>query len=143
MKGLIGSALFMSAMLIFAGCDVYQKEKRPHIRYGKDRCITCGMIISEERFAAASDTADGHFAKFDSIGCLVLYRKKSQFPVERAWVHDGEGGEWMRARDAFFVKSQEIMTPMGDGLLAFKTRESAERFSMGKNAQVLSFEELK
>lgn len=118
-------------------------EAPPRIRYGQDACAACGMIISEEAFAAAYKTESGNTRKFDDIGCLLKMLKEEAVLPSRAWVHDYDSGSWVAAETASYVKSPETPSPMGYGLAAFATREEAEAFALKVKGRVLSFDALK
>ena len=116
--------------ILFAGsaCCPQSADTAPRIRYGSDVCDECGMIVSEERFAAAIvSSSGGEVRRFDGIGCLLRFREKNTQENERVWVHDYEGGQWIHAKQAFFVSNPEIITPMGDGLIAFSSETSARK----------------
>lgn len=49
----------------------------PTIHYGEDTCDFCGMIISEERFAAGYLTQAGEERIFDDIG--NMFRAQTQW----------------------------------------------------------------
>ncbi len=120
-----------------AGCS---REQRPPIRYGRDVCAQCGMIISEARFAAAYLTRQGDWRFFDDIGDMLEFYRVHREDVAVFWVHDYEGEAWLRAESAFFVKGAGFYTPMGHGIVAVGSRERAELLAYG--GQVYTFSEL-
>ena len=120
--------IFVFLLFSMTGCGVVDTKIPPKIRYGKDVCDECRMIISEEQFAAAFVDRDGNATKFDGIGCLILYRAKHSPQVERTWVHDYKTGEWVEFEKAFFVNTEKLITPMGFGLVAFSTESAANEF---------------
>ncbi|MEZ4563452.1 MAG: hypothetical protein R2853_12005 [Thermomicrobiales bacterium] len=65
-------ALVLSSPLtpLFLGSCGGQTETRlpPKISYDRDTCTRCGMIISDERFAAALVAPDGSVQLFDDVG---------------------------------------------------------------------------
>ena len=65
----------MRGLLVLAGllaaCGSPDPEAPPEIAYGLEECSHCRMIISEERFAAATRTAGGAVARYDDVGCLL------------------------------------------------------------------------
>ncbi|OFZ65642.1 MAG: hypothetical protein A3D92_25020 [Bacteroidetes bacterium RIFCSPHIGHO2_02_FULL_44_7] len=123
-----------SLILVFlffgiAGCGGMNTNSPPKIRYGKDVCDQCRMIISEKQFAAASVDRDGSVTKFDGVGCLALYRLKHPSETERTWVQDYRTEEWVEFEKAFFVNAEKVMTPMGFGLVAFSNENVASEFA--------------
>lgn len=123
------------------GCQGSQ-EQTPPIRYGRDRCDQCGMIISEARFAAAYLTRHGQWRFFDDLGDMLAYHSAHGEDVAVFWVHDYETDRWLKATEAFFVKSSELPTPMGHGIVAVGSRERAEELASRVQGQVLTFTEL-
>jgi copper chaperone NosL len=100
----------------------------PTIHYGQDPCAGCGMIISDDRSAAALVDPAGDSAPllFDDIGCLLDYeREHPQLAARSHYVHDATSRQWLAASAATFVKTSRE-TPMGSGLLAFVRRSDAE-----------------
>lgn len=92
-----------------------------------DMCSFCRMAISEKRFAAEIIAADESVLKFDDIGCMLRYRSddagKTKFAA--VYVADSETKAWLRAEDAFFVRSTTVKTPMSSGIVAFSSAEKA------------------
>lgn len=124
-----------------SGCQA-SREHPPQIRYGRDVCAQCGMIISEARFAAAYITEQGEWRFFDDIGDMLAFSKTHREDVALFWVHDYESKDWLKADGAFFVKSAQLHTPMGHGIIALSRRERAEQWASQSQGQVLTFTEL-
>ena len=106
----------------------------PSIVLDETPCAHCGMLVSDLAFAAAYRTEDDARV-FDDIGCLLRELPPSG---ARVWVKDYETSEWLDAGAAFFVRSESMETPMGGGIVAFGSREAAE-----KRGAALRFSELK
>jgi copper chaperone NosL len=99
----------------------------PDIRYGQDRCDACGMIISDPRYAAGARSAAAAF-RFDDIGCFAQHSGAAAAAGQTAgYVHDAGTHEWVDAQAAAFVRSPAIRTPMGFGIAAYASAESARR----------------
>ena len=141
------SALGMTVVLLLTtaacGGSASAEPKPPTIHYGEDICEFCGMITSEERHAAAYVTSDGQGHIFDDIGDMVqLHLDKHEEDVVAFFVHDYEDEAWIRAETAFFVRSDEVNTPMLSGLAAFASSENAEALAAEFQGEVLSFDEV-
>ncbi len=134
--------LFAGVLLISCGGNANAEPEPPHIHYGEDLCEFCGMIISEERFAAGYITADGQEHIFDDIGDMVQSHLESQQKITANFVHDHETHTWIRAETAYYVLSEELPTPMLSGLAAFESAAAAETFAGQFSGQRLSFDEL-
>jgi copper chaperone NosL len=140
-------AVLLMAILILTvavGCGGgANTEEPPPIVYGQDLCDRCGMIINEEKFAAAYWTEAGEALRFDDIGGMVAHLDEKPEEVATLWVHDYHTAEWIRAEEATYLLDRTLMTPMGFGLVAFAIGEQAQDMAAGsEEAQVLSFEEL-
>ncbi|MBI4582674.1 MAG: nitrous oxide reductase accessory protein NosL [Planctomycetes bacterium] len=138
-KRLSGQALIALAL---AGCLGDGGDRPPAIRLGEEACARCRMIINEERFAAALASEGGETIKFDDLGCLILYQREHPAPVKRYWVSGYKSPKWLDARDAYFVSSRELTTPMGYGIAAAPGPQEAEALAVELRGKVLRFEEL-
>ncbi len=101
------------------------------------------MIISEARFAAAYVTEEGETRRFDDIGGMLEYANEEGEEVAVFWVHDYETEAWLKAEDATFVMKDDLVTPMGFGIIAFETRERAAAWSGEEGGMVMTFEALR
>ncbi len=102
------------------------------------------MAISEKRCATEFIQKDGTVFKFDDVACLGNYLRErgSQENVEAYFVVDYEGGGWIKAQEAFFVRSSRIQTPMGGGVVAFKDRTKADAAAAKYAGTVSNFNEV-
>lgn len=135
---LVGLALILTA----CGDAADAEPTPPTIHYGEDICVSCGMIISEERHAAAYVTQDGHGHTFDDIGDMVQAHLGSQEEALALFVHDYEDKTWIRAETAHFVLSDQVTTPMASGLVALASSQEARSLASELQGQVLTFDEL-
>lgn len=118
--------------LSLAGCAKETPIAPPAVRYGVDACTKCGMIISDERYAAAMivDAADGsrHVNAYDDIACLLHHEKELTGQTIRArYVHDVTSKQWLNAEQAFFARSAKVQTPMGSGIVAASFKADAQQ----------------
>lgn len=96
------------------------------IKWDRDPCARCKMIISDRRFAAQVRGGPLQEAfKFDDIGCAMSWcdEKHKVHPwindaATRFWVADAasQGQRWLDARQAHYVAGAR--SPMGYDLLA-------------------------
>ncbi|MDR1968639.1 MAG: nitrous oxide reductase accessory protein NosL [Burkholderiaceae bacterium] len=109
---------------VFSSCgrpERWPAGMRP-IKWDRDTCTQCRMVISDRRFAVemCSGTSDALF-KFDDIGCAMVWqRDKAKAhswmaePATRLWVADlaskGDDAIWLDARAAHYVNKT---SPMG------------------------------
>lgn len=89
-----------------------------------DACSFCRMAISEKQFAAEIIKNDETVLKFDDIKCMLRYQERSEDKQKPAatFVTDYVSKEWIKAEDAFYVRSETIKTPMGGGIIAYRDK---------------------
>lgn len=148
--GTVASLLAVLLVLVAVGCGAPPADPLapPEILYGEDVCDECGMIIDDERFAAAVIVSVGGETeprRFDDIGDMIAYAERQpELEVLRWYVHDLETLDWLDATTAHYVRADpaRLPTPMGFGLAAFAESARAEAFAMETEGDVLGFEEL-
>ncbi len=126
---------------LLAACGGPEPDAPPEIAYGLEECSHCRMIVSEERFAAATRSADGSIARYDDVGCLLAAIEAAGEVPQRVWVHDADSVEWIDAGTAVFVQEEARATPMGSGLVALANPEAARR-RVGESQTVYEWDEL-
>ncbi|MCA9877724.1 MAG: nitrous oxide reductase accessory protein NosL [Thermomicrobiales bacterium] len=127
-RAFIGSSLLAPLLLGSCGGQT-DAAQPPEITYGRDTCVRCGMIISDERFAAALVAPDGSVRLFDDAGEMLTTVTEEALEGQRAWVHDRHGAQWIDATTATYALGAPETTPMGTGYVAFARREDAETFA--------------
>lgn len=137
MKKLAGAVV-----LFFSAC-VRSVGDLPTIRYGRDACARCGMIISEEHFASGYVGSGGETVAFDDLGEFLAFVSMRPALAAKSYVHDAQDGRWLRASQAVFVQLPGLATPMGSGYAAFSNEDGAKAFShrLGVVARVLTLNE--
>lgn len=110
------------ATILLAACSSEPPTGPVQIRYGRDTCGFCGMIISDPRYAVQIRGGAGHKAhKFDDIGDALIFLDRQTWkdePQVEIWVMDVEKGKtWLDARKAFYLGG--LQSPMAHGYGAF------------------------
>ena len=141
--------IFLPMLLLFAillsacgGTAASSEPTPPTIHYGEDICEFCGMIISDERYAAGYVTQDGEERIFDDVGGMFQAHVQEQEDVAAFFVHDYEDVSWIRAENAHYVMSEDLATPMLVGVAACATAERAEGLADEVGGTVLTFDEV-
>jgi copper chaperone NosL len=112
------------------------------IRYGSDACDFCKMTIMEKKFANEWVTAKGKVYRFDDIHCLISFRKTDK-SEGTTYINDFAGKkELNKASDLFYVRSEELKTPMNGKVTAFIDKTVAEEFAKKNNGENLSWNEV-
>jgi hypothetical protein len=126
----------LAAALSACGHSGAWPEGMAEIKWDRDTCTRCSMVISDRRFAAQLRGGEKNIAfKFDDIGCAVfwMHDKQKEYPwladaATRFWVADagGNGEKWLEAKKARY--SGGGMSPMGYN---YSARAYAEAGSQG------------
>ncbi len=104
-------------------------EGMAEIKWDRDTCVRCNMVISDPRFAAELRGGGKNTAfRFDDIGCLVFWLrdKAAQYPwmaepATRMWVADSadmSGASWLDPRAAHYLGGR--LSPMGYNFAAVR-----------------------
>ena len=138
---LIGLLLILLAGTAQACGSAEAASGPPEIKYGRDICIHCDMIISEARFAAAYRLGDGTEKKFDDLGGLLIHgHETGDLATATVWVHDYQTEEWLEAPAGHYVPTRSAHTPMGYGILAFSDHGRATEFAVGVDGEVIGWD---
>jgi copper chaperone NosL len=122
-------------------------EGMAEIKWDRDTCVRCNMVISDPRFAAEMRGGEKDVAfKFDDIGCLVFWLrdKAAQHPwmaepATRMWVADSSdmsGKTWLDARRAHYLGGR--LSPMGYNFAAARDAVSGGLTFEAMREQVLA-----
>ncbi|MBI3553408.1 MAG: nitrous oxide reductase accessory protein NosL [Elusimicrobia bacterium] len=115
-------------LAVVAGC-ARDSGGIPVIKWGRDACARCGMILGEERFASGYVAADGSTVAYDDIGEFLAASAENPSLAAKVYVQDASGRGWMPASQAVFVKISGLATPMGSGWAAFASQSEADEFA--------------
>ncbi|MBZ0125296.1 MAG: nitrous oxide reductase accessory protein NosL [Rhodocyclaceae bacterium] len=122
-------------------------EGMVEIKWDRDTCVRCNMVISDPRFAAQLRGGEKNTAfKFDDIGCLVFWLrdKAAQHawmaePATRMWVADStdmRGATWLDAHRAHYLGGR--LSPMGYNFAAVRDAVSGGLTFEAMREQVLA-----
>lgn len=135
------SALFILPAFLLLSCG---EAKPVQVKLNVDNCDYCKMTIADAKFVSELVTAKGRIYKFDDISCLQGYRKENpNTDGIRIFVANFEKPQqFLPVGEAFFVKGEEINSPMGGNIVAFDNNKAAEQFSATRAAQILIWKDL-
>ncbi len=121
----------LAAFLAACGKKGGWPEGMAEIKWDRDTCVRCRMVISDRRFAAQLRGGPKETVfKFDDIGCLVFWMKEQAEkypwmaePATRQWVADfnsrsREEMRWLDPKRALYVTRT---SPMGYNFAAVNT----------------------
>jgi copper chaperone NosL len=130
------------ALLICAACKT---EPQP-IVFGKDACHACKMMMTDHKFGAELITKKGKVYKFDDLNCMLNYYnngKERMEDFEHVLVIDyAQPEKLIDARNAFYLKSEAIRSPMASEVAAFEQVEKAKSLKQEWNAIEMSWGEV-
>ncbi len=134
--------LLVCALVCVGACA--QADIKPQNITENDVCFRCKAAIVDKHYAAELVTKDGFVRKFDDIGCMIQYAKEKigKGNVAAYYATDFPSVQWVKADDAFFVKSDKFQTPAGGGILAFKDQAKAQALASQYQAQLVPFKDL-
>ncbi|HMR81922.1 MAG TPA: nitrous oxide reductase accessory protein NosL [Niabella sp.] len=132
--------IIIAVLSMFSSCSIDGPEP---VNYNKDACASCKMSISESRFAAELITEKGRVYKFDDISCMLDYIGNNKTTVKKYYIADFmKDKEWLDAAKAFYVRHEEIHSPMGGNIAAFETENAAKAYTEKYNTNILMWEDL-
>lgn len=102
------------------------------IQYGVDACYHCKMIMMDQHFGAEVVSKTGKIFKFDDMNCMIGFMKSNQLP-ERDVVHYlvtdfANPATLVQATTAFYVRAEEVKSPMASNVAAFASQENSDRY---------------
>jgi hypothetical protein len=113
--------LFVSSVLLLTACSNEPESGPGEVRWDRDTCTRCVMTMSDPNFAAqirgGPVGSTPTLNKFDDLGCAVIWLDQQTWkdnPDIEIWVNQHQNGDWIDAKQAFYVKNQ--LTPMNYGL---------------------------
>jgi copper chaperone NosL len=140
------SLALLSALgaMVSHGCGAEDASGPPGVNYGSDLCTECSMILSDERFAAATVIQGPRgpvTLLYDDYNCQINHAgKHPELVVLNRWAHDHGTGAWVESSAAYFVHSERIRSPMASRLAAFASMPGAEAMAAELGGRILSFE---
>ncbi|WP_338731042.1 nitrous oxide reductase accessory protein NosL [Mangrovimonas cancribranchiae] len=126
-------------LLLFA-CNVAPKP----INYGEDGCHFCKMTIVDKVHAAEIVTQKGKVYKFDATECMVNFMEEFDTNEIALYLSNNylEPEALIDATQATFLISENIPSPMGAYLSAFKTKAEAESVQSNKGGTLYNWSSL-
>lgn len=113
-----------AALVGLPACEKVTADTPRAIKYGRDVCDQCAMLVSEPRYAAQLwNPAKKRFHVFDDIGCALVHGAETGLAKDaaaRLWVADYEAPDtWLDAGTAHYRTG--MISPMGYGFAALRT----------------------
>lgn len=133
--------MLLPGLLLLTACEVGPKP----INYGSDSCDYCSMTIVDRQHAGEIVTEKGKVRKFDAVECMINYdRENSETPVALYLVSDFDApGKLIDATKAYFLKSDQLTSPMGANLSAFSNPDAAQEKMQQYGGEIFNWKEVK
>ena len=133
--------LLLIAIVAF-GCSSGPKP----IDYGNDQCDFCQMTIVDKRYGSELVSETGKVFKFDAIECMVNYYKRGEIEREKLasyLVTDYTNpGELIDAIHSHYLVSDQLPSPMGLNITAFKDETTANEFQQENSGRIYTWNSL-
>ena len=127
--------------LLFAACNVSPQP----INYGTDACHFCDMTIVDRQHASQLVTAKGKAYKFDAIECMVHSSQDEFKDTEIAHYLAADfqqPGELIDAKNALYLVSEQLQSPMGANLSAFLTTDAVQKAQEKFTGEIYTWKEI-
>jgi copper chaperone NosL len=128
--------------LSLTACKV---EPEP-LQFGKDGCHSCKMTLMDSKFGAEIVTSKGKIYKFDDVNCMLNFYNSGQVATEEMKdiliVDFSKPEKLIDARNAWYVKSESIKSPMASSIAAFESTKDLTTLNAQWNGIQLSWGEL-
>ena len=131
---------YTTLLVIILSCNASPKV----INYGEDMCYFCKMTIVDKLHAAEIVTQKGKVYKFDATECMVNFIKDFDKSTIKLYLSNNynEPEALIDATKATFLISENIPSPMGAFLSAFKTKVEAKKIQSEKGGTLYTWETL-
>jgi len=131
--------------LILMSIHIFACSPSPRpIQFGHDQCADCKMIISDPRYGAELVTKKGKIYFYDSIECLAAAYQRADIDhqdIHSLWVVNFSIPETLiDARQACYLHSENLPSPMGLFLTAFIEKEERERMQREYDGTAMDWE---
>ena len=138
--GILKYYLSIALLLLFIRCNVSPKA----IAYGEDSCHFCRMTIVDKVHAAEIVTQKGKVYKFDATECMVHFMGNFDTSEIALYLSNNfmEPEVLIDATKATFLISENIPSPMGAFLSAFKNKTEAKKVQNEKKGTLYSWSSL-
>ena len=146
-KSKMEKKIITPAMIILLGLSLVACNVEPEpLYFGKDGCHSCKMTLMDNKFGAEISTSKGKIYKFDDANCMLTFYTSGLVPVEEVKeiliVDFSKPAKLINARNALYVKSESIKSPMASNVAAFESNEDLKKFNAEWNGIPLSWGEL-
>ncbi len=135
----------VTAVLLLFGLLSCSVEPEP-LHYGKDSCHHCKMTLMDNKFGAELVSTKGKIFKFDDSNCLISFihtGELSEQDIAHCMITDfASPGVLIDARSAFYIRSEQIKSPMAGRVAAFQNKVSLDGYNKTWEGEELQWSDL-
>ncbi|MDE0561983.1 nitrous oxide reductase accessory protein NosL [Algoriphagus sp. NF] len=136
---------YLIALVTLATLAACSSDPRP-IVLGQDACHHCKMTLMDPKFGAELVTEKGKIFIFDDVNCMLSYMD-SEAAQRQAFKHVLvmdylNPGTLLDVNYAFFLKSEQIKTPMASNIVAFPDYDLLKDYKVKNGGVYLAWGEL-
>ncbi|MBL7858764.1 MAG: nitrous oxide reductase accessory protein NosL [Cyclobacteriaceae bacterium] len=133
--------------LLIIGIFLFACSVKPEpIQYGKDGCFTCKMTIMDKRFGGEVVSTKGKVFKFDDANCMIGFLNSGYLEeaniAHRLVIDFNTPEKLVMAENAFYIKSDQLKTPMASQVAAFEEKSKSDSFKKEFNGIYLTWGEV-
>ncbi len=138
---LVSTFYLLMTLMLLVSC---KQEPKP-IDYGVDACHFCRMTIVDKIHGAEMVTDKGKIFKFDAAECLFRYMNDIEVGEKHLFLtnHFENPGELIPMKEAMYLQSENLPSPMGAFLTAFRSKQKAIEIREEKGGVISTFLEMK
>ncbi len=133
-------------VLVVAFFNFSCSKEKEDIRYGEDSCVHCMMKIVQPQYGAEIVTNKGKVFKFDAVECLLDFEKDrvvANEDIYQRWVVSyTEPQTLFPAEECFYLRSQNLPSPMGMFITAISEHQRAKSIQQESGGKLYSWEEI-
>jgi copper chaperone NosL len=141
-KNISTMAITIFLCLSLVACKV---EPEP-LQFGKDGCYACKMTLMDNKFGGEIVTNKGKIYKFDDVNCMLNFFHSSEVAAEDMKeiliVDFSKPEKLIDAKNALYIKSTSIKSPMASNVAAFESNEDLKKMNVELKGISLSWGEL-
>lgn len=136
----------MFIVLVMVVCCLSCNPQPEPLVFGQDACYTCKMTLMDNKFGAELVTRKGKVYKFDDVNCMLgFYHSAYESTDAYAYIQVvdfANPGHLIDGRNAWYLKSPNIHSPMASGVAAFESEASFQSYKKEWKAILLSWGEI-
>lgn len=142
-NNIINSSVLIILLFLFTGCG---EPKPEDINFGRDVCVYCIMTIVQPQYGAVLVTDKRKSYKYDAVECMVAFYLEELIPQENVhsmWTIDFEHpGELINVEDAVYLYSENLPSPMGLNVSAYRNMEYAKSMQETYEGDIIDWEKV-